>query len=178
MGLGCLSSLGFLHHPLLVDVQFHSWYNYLFKQSGFLVPNSTLAGGLSQDLKAESETLFPIPDACGIPRLTRLHGELIATFQYLKRNYREAGDGLLVRNSSDRTRGSGYKLKQGKFKYQEEIFYCEIRQVAQAGCGHPSPGSVQGQAGYSLDQPGLMGDVPDHGRWVGTRRSLRSLQTS
>lgn len=29
---------------------------------------------------------------------------------------REAGEGLLVRNSSDRTRGNGHRLKEGKFR--------------------------------------------------------------
>lgn len=59
------------------------------------------------------------------------------------------------------------------------MFHCEdgktLEQVAQAGCGHPNPGRVQGQAGQSLEKPGLMGDVPAHDRWAGTRASLRSL---
>jgi len=39
------------------------------------------------------------------------------------------------------------------------------------------PGSVQGQVGWSSEQPGLVGDVPAHGRGVGTRQSLRSIPT-
>jgi len=42
-------------------------------------------------------------------------------------------------------------------------------QVAQRSCGCPLPGSVQGQAGWSSEQPGLVEDVPAHGRGVGTR---------
>jgi len=32
----------------------------------------------------------------------------------------------------------------------------------------PLPGSVQAQAGWSSEQPGLVEDVPAHGRGVGT----------
>jgi len=43
----------------------------------------------------------------------RLGGDLIATFEYLKRAYRKAGEGLFTRTHGDRTRGSGFKLKRG-----------------------------------------------------------------
>ena len=33
----------------------------------------------------------------------------------------------------------------------------------------PLPGSVQGQAGWVFEQPGLVEGVPAHGRGVGTR---------
>ncbi|KFQ57135.1 hypothetical protein N333_12344, partial [Nestor notabilis] len=46
----------------------------------------------------------------------RLCGDLIAAFQYLKGVYKDAGKGLFIRNSSGRTRGNGFKLKQGKFR--------------------------------------------------------------
>lgn len=32
----------------------------------------------------------------------------------------------------------------------------------------PLPGSVQGQAGWDFRQPGLVGDIPAHGRGVGS----------
>jgi len=38
-------------------------------------------------------------------------------------------------------------------------------------------GSVRGRVGWSSEQPGLVEDVPAHGRGVGTRWSLRSLPT-
>ena len=44
-----------------------------------------------------------------------------------------------------------------------------LEQVAQRSCGCPLPGSVQGQAGWSSEQPGLVEDVPAHGRGGGTR---------
>jgi len=44
-----------------------------------------------------------------------------------------------------------------------------LEQIAQRSCGCPLPGSVQGQVGRSSEQPGLVADVPAHGRGVGTR---------
>ncbi|GAB0177887.1 mitochondrial enolase superfamily member 1 [Grus japonensis] len=42
-----------------------------------------------------------------------LRGDLIAAFQYLKGTYRKAGEGLFIRECSDRTRGNGFQLKEG-----------------------------------------------------------------
>jgi len=42
-------------------------------------------------------------------------------------------------------------------------------QVAQRSCVCTLPGSVQGQVEWSSEQPGLVEDVPAHGRGVGTR---------
>jgi len=46
----------------------------------------------------------------------RLHGDCIAAFQYLKGTYRKDGEGLFTRGCSDRTRGNGFKLKEGRFR--------------------------------------------------------------
>ena len=46
----------------------------------------------------------------------RLQGDLIAAFQYLKGAYKKAGEGLFTRVCSDRKRGNGFKLKEGRFR--------------------------------------------------------------
>ncbi|KFV01094.1 hypothetical protein N340_11487, partial [Tauraco erythrolophus] len=46
----------------------------------------------------------------------RLRDDPIAAFQYLKGAYRKAGEGPFTRACSDRTRGNGFKLKEGRFR--------------------------------------------------------------
>ena len=46
----------------------------------------------------------------------RLQGDLIAAFQYLKGAYRKDEEGLFTRACSNRTRGNGFKLKEGRFR--------------------------------------------------------------
>jgi len=46
----------------------------------------------------------------------RFWGDLIAAFQYLKGAYRKDGEGLFTRVCSDRTRGNGCKVKEGRFR--------------------------------------------------------------
>ncbi|KFP51650.1 hypothetical protein N323_02296, partial [Cathartes aura] len=46
----------------------------------------------------------------------RLRGDLIVTFQYLKGAYKKDGERLFTRACSDRTRGNGFKLKEGRFR--------------------------------------------------------------
>ena len=46
----------------------------------------------------------------------RLQRDLIAASQYLKGAYRKNGEGHFIRDCSDRTRGNGFKLKEGRFK--------------------------------------------------------------
>jgi len=46
----------------------------------------------------------------------RLRGDLRAACQDLKAAYRKDGEGLLTRVCSDRRRGNGYKLKEGRFR--------------------------------------------------------------
>ena len=54
--------------------------------------------------------------------------------------------------------------------YKEEILPYEggetLARVAQSSCGCPIPGSVQGQAGWGLEQPGQVEGVPAQGRGV------------
>jgi len=46
----------------------------------------------------------------------RLQGDLIVAFQYLKGAYRKDAEGLFTRVCSDRTRGNGCRLKEGRFR--------------------------------------------------------------
>ena len=46
----------------------------------------------------------------------RLWGNLIAAFQYLKGAYKQEGGQLFERVGNSRTKGNGFKLKEGKFR--------------------------------------------------------------
>ena len=105
----------------------------------------------------------------------RLRGDLIEAFQDLKGAYRKAGEGLFVRAGSNRIRGNGFKLEENRFRLnnRKKFFYCEghktLEQVAQRGCECLLPGSIQDQAGWVFEPPGLEGGVPAYSRCVGTR---------
>ncbi|GAB0175709.1 hypothetical protein GRJ2_000036100 [Grus japonensis] len=59
----------------------------------------------------------------------RFQGDLIAAYQYLKGAYRKAGEGLFVRECSDRTRGNRFKLKEGRFRLDVRKKFFPVRMV-------------------------------------------------
>ncbi|KAK4819142.1 hypothetical protein QYF61_025822 [Mycteria americana] len=59
----------------------------------------------------------------------RLQGDLIAAFQYLKGAYKKDGDRLCNRVCCDRTRGDGFKLKEGRFRLDIRKKFFMMRMV-------------------------------------------------
>ena len=64
----------------------------------------------------------------------RLRGHLIVAFQYLKVAYKQEGEWLFTRVDSDRKRGNGLKLRQGRFRldirkkfFTQRVVTCQYR---------------------------------------------------
>ena len=106
---------------------------------------------------------------------TRLQGDFIVAFQYIKGAYKKDEEGLFTRVYNDKT--WGFKLNEGRFRLdiRKKFFIMKVvRQVAQKICGCPIPGSVQGQFWYGFKQPDLGEDVPLHSRRAGLDDLSRS----
>ncbi|GAB0181764.1 hypothetical protein GRJ2_000641700 [Grus japonensis] len=86
----------------------------------------------------------------------RLQGDLTAAFQYIKGAYKKDGERFFTKACSDRTRGNGFKLKEGKFRLdiKKKFFKNKggeaLEQVVQRSCGCPIIGSVQSQVGWGF----------------------------
>ena len=101
----------------------------------------------------------------------RLHGDLIAAFQYLKGGYKREGSQLFGRVDNCTTRGNGFKLKEGRFRldvrgkfFTMRVVRCWNRLPREAVDAPSIPGDVQGRVGWGPGQPGLVLNVEVGGR--------------
>jgi len=82
---------------------------------------------------------------------TRLQGDLIAAFRYLKVTYKKDRDKLFSRACCNRTRGNGFKQKEGRFRADIRKKFFTVRmvkkleQVAQRRGKCPIPGNIESQ---------------------------------
>ena len=87
--------------------------------------------GHKNDQRAETPLLWGKAERVGAVHHEnrRLREDLTATFQYLKGAYKRAGEGLFTRACSDRTRGNGFKLKEGRFRLDTRKKFFTLRLV-------------------------------------------------
>jgi len=53
----------------------------------------------------------------------RLRGDIIVAFEYLKRACKKDGAKVFSRACGNRTRGNGFKLKEGRFRLDTKTFF-------------------------------------------------------
>ena len=102
-----------------------------------------------------------------------------AAFQYLKGSYRKEGDRLFSQVCGDRTRGNGFKLKEGKFRLDIRKKSVTVRMVRHWNI---LPSDVIDALSLetfkaNTDHPDLAVDVPVCCRGGGLDGLQRSLPT-
>jgi len=111
--------------------------------------------GHKNDQRAEIPVLQRQPEVVGAlqPGEKKAVGRPYYSLQVPEGAYRKAGEGLLTRACSDRTKANSFKLKEGRFKLdiREEFFTMKVvrhwNRLSRKACGCPFPGSVQCQVG-------------------------------
>ncbi|KAK4827376.1 hypothetical protein QYF61_017314 [Mycteria americana] len=78
----------------------------------------------------------------------RFQGDLIVAFQSLKGAYKKDGDRHFNRSCSDRTRGNGFKLKEGRFRLDIRKTFFTMR-VVKTGTGCPETWPILGASSPS-----------------------------
>jgi len=71
-----------------------------------------------------------------------------------------------MRNSKRFWIWGDFCVKKGHFNLFYHVF--SLEQIVQCGCECPLSVSIQGQAGWGCEQPGLEGGVPAYSRGVGS----------
>jgi len=103
----------------------------------------------------------------------RIQVDLIAAFQYLKRSYKKDGHRFFSRTCSDRTRGNGFELKEGRFRLDIKKKFSTMRVVRhwkklpRQMVDVPIPRNIPGQVGQGSEQSDLVEDAPSDSRGVG-----------
>jgi len=83
---------------------------------------------------------------------------------------KRAGEGLLTSAGSDRTRGNGFKLKEGRFTLdiRKKFFTMRVlwhwHRLPREAVAAPSLAGFKARLDGGFEQPGLVEGAPAHGR--------------